>query len=61
MTDSQVATVEITVMRHLYSSFINGWYSKAKSGVLRLDEKCFETWIVDDLQTLDDLLSTLVS
>ncbi len=38
MTDTQVATVEITVMKHFYFSFINGWYSKAKSGVLHLDD-----------------------
>ena len=38
MTDTEVASVEIAMMRHFYFSFINGWYSKAKSGVLHLDE-----------------------
>ena len=61
MTDTQVATVDIAIMRHLYFSFINGWYSKAKSGVLHIDEQCFDSWIINDMETLDDQLTNLFS
>ena len=61
MTDTQVAAVDIAIMRHFYLSFINGWYSKAKSGVLHIDEQCFGTWIINDMETLDEQLSNLFS
>ncbi len=51
----------MSIVKHFYVSFINGWYQKANDGILKLDDKCFGQWIVHDFSNLDSEMVSLIT
>ena len=60
MSDTQMVTFADNVAKHLWSSFVSGFYSKSNRTLI-LDDKCFGDWIVEDMLSLDDYISNIMT